>query len=191
MICAADATILWFGIGTELFKAGAIVGALALIHLLLNNLLGGAWPPLPLKEVVIGTLFAAGTLVPLYPAFESISTRLIVLAISFAGLCTLNCISIAFWERELDEIQDKISFATRFPRLRPYWGRILIACALTLGVIAIIQREVRPILVCASASAFFLASLDLNRANLNRDERTALADLVLLTPLLAILVLWR
>jgi hypothetical protein len=56
------------------------------------------------------------------------------------------------------------------------------------GVAAIIYREAAPILGCVSVSSLLLALLDSFRGNIGRDQRTALADLVLLTPLLAMFV---
>ena len=58
---------------------------------------------------------------------RSITGSFVFSGIAFAGLCTLNCFSIAFWERELDERQGKISFATRYPDLHRHLGKLLIA----------------------------------------------------------------
>lgn len=189
LLWAADAVLIWNRIGPATFLAGALVGTLALIHLVLNYSLGGAWPPLPLKEVAVGLLFSAGTLVGLSPVLSSITASLVFPAIAFALVCILNCISIAFWERELDETQRKVSFATRYPGLERHLRVLSIALALGSGVAAIIYREAAPIFGCVSVSSLFLMSLDSLRERIGRDQRTALADLVLLTPLLALLVM--
>ena len=188
VIATTDAYLIWRSIGAETFLAGAVIGTLALIYLVLNHSLGGAWPPLPLKELAIGFLFAAGTLVALFPV-PPITGSLVFSGIAFAWLCTLNCISIAFWERELDETQRKVSFATRYPGLDRHLGKLSIALALGSGVAAIIYREAAPILGCVSVSSLLLALLDSFRGKIGRDQRTALADLVLLTPLLALFVM--
>jgi hypothetical protein len=189
VIATTDAYLIWRNIGAETFLAGAVIGTLALIHLVLNHSLGGAWPPLPLKEPAIGFLFAAGTLVALFPAFPPITGSLIFSGIAFAWLCTLNCISIAFWERELDQTQRKVSFATRYPDLERDLGKLSIALTLCSGVAAIIYREAAPIFGCVSVSSLLLALLDSLRGKMGRDQRTALADLVLLTPLLVLFVM--
>jgi asparagine N-glycosylation enzyme membrane subunit Stt3 len=186
-IAAADAVLIWNRLGPATLFAGAIVGTLALLHLVLNYLLGGAWPPLPLKEVAVGSLFAAGTLVSLFPV-RPIAGSFVISGIAFACLCTLNCISIAFWERELDEKQRKVSFATRYPDFHQHLGKSAIAFALASGFAAIIWREAAPVLVCVCASSLLLALLDSFQGKIDRDQRTALADLVLLTPLLALLI---
>jgi hypothetical protein len=188
VVALVDAYLIWRNLHTETFLAGAVIGTLALIYLMLNHSLGGAWRPLPLKELAIGFLFAAGTLVALFPV-RPITGSLVISGIAFAWLCTLNCISIAFWERELDEKQRKVSFATRYPDLHQHLGKLAIACALGSGFATIIWREVAPILGCVGVSALLLALLDSLPGRIGRDQRVALADLVLLTPSLALLVM--
>jgi hypothetical protein len=188
VIAIADGFLIWRGIGRETFVAGAVIGALALIYLVLNHSLGGAWPALPLKEPAIGFLFAAGTLVALFPAFPPVAGPLVGAGIAFAALCALNCISIAFWERELDETQRKVSFATRYPGLEPHLGKFSVALAVSCGLSAVVFRNAAPVFACASLSALLLALLDFLRERVGRDQRTAMADLVLLTPLLALFV---
>jgi hypothetical protein len=187
VIAVVDAVVIWSSLGSEIFLAGAVIGALALIHLLLNHSLGGAWPPLPLKEFAVGSLFAAGTLVPLFPALRPGGFPMALSALAFASLCTLNCISIAYWERELDEAQRKVSFATRFSDLDRQMRKISLALASISAVAAIIYREAAAIFGCVSASSLLLELLDSSRGRITRDQRTALADLILLTPLLALL----
>ena len=189
IIAIVDAVIVWRGISAGIAVVGGVVGALALIHLLLNHSLGGAWPPLPLKEFAVGSLFASGTLVALFPVLRPVTAVLAVSAMAFAALCTLNCISIAYWERELDETQGKVSFATRFPDLRRYLARLSFVLALASAVAATVCRAGAPIFLSISLSSLLLALLDFSREKINRDERTALADLVLFTPLLALLVM--
>ena len=189
VIVATDAVIIWRNIGMETLIPGAIIGTLVLVHLVLNYSLGGAWPPLPLKEFTTGFLFAAGTLVALFPVFRPITDPMVFTMLAFACLCTLNCLSIAHWERELDEAQGKVSFATRFPGPTHHLGKLSLALALGCGVMTIICREAAPIFECVGVSSFFLALLDSFRGRIARDQRTALADLVLLTPLLALFVM--
>ena len=188
VVAIVDAYVIWRNLNAEIFLAGAVIGALALIYLVVNHSLGGAWRPLPLKELAIGFLFAAGTLVSLFPA-RPITGSLVISGVAFAWLCTLNCISIAFWERELDQEQRKVSFATRYPNLHPHLGKLEIAFALASGLAALIWRDAAPILGCVSVSSVLLALLNSFRGKIGRNQRVALADLVLLTPLLALLIM--
>jgi hypothetical protein len=110
-------------------------------------------------------------------------------------LCALNCISIADWERELDLAQEKASIATRHPSVTRRVAVICAVLALVSLALAMAQGPATPIFACISMSALLLgwlnASADIkegrfqNRRSLgiDRDQRTALADLVLLTPI--------
>ncbi len=154
----------------------AIAGAIA-IYLALNHFAGWIWQRLPVKEMVVGFLFASGTLAPI----NCTEFRFVVSAILFGILCSLNCLSISVWERDLDVAQGKESFATAHPQL--LW--LPQAACLGLGGLALcmaIPNETRAISLCLTSSATLLAFL--NEANsLRRDERVALADIILLTPL--------
>ena len=104
----------------------------------------------------------------------------------FAILCTYNCLSIAAWERELDAAQGKATFMTSWPLA----ARALkaVGYAITLAAIGfgIFWHFAWPLWLCLAGSAFLLVMLNASD-HLPRDNRTALADLVLLTPLAALL----
>jgi len=185
IIAGLDAFVIWWSTAAVTFFAGAVVGLLALIYLVLNQPLGLIWRSLPAKEIAIGLLFAAGTFVALLPAIPS-PPGFVFAAIGFAALCSLNCVSIACWERELDRAQGKVSVATRHPGIARYVRTICLFLALTAFALAIPLPLALPILVCIGVSALLLQGLDAS-SSLAPDQRTALADLVLLTPLLALL----
>ncbi len=134
-----------------------------------------------LKEVSIGFLFAAGTLVS---ATEGLMTAILPAWLLFACLCSLNCACIAVWERELDAVQKRISLATVFPDIARYalagLGLIL---TVSVGLAVVSADAGRAIYFHVAGSAALLAAVHLAGDNVPRDTRTALADLVLLTPL--------
>ncbi|MFL6526782.1 MAG: hypothetical protein ACJ8IQ_01660 [Chthoniobacterales bacterium] len=153
--------------------AGAVVGAGSVVYLTLNHFFSRIWSLIPVKEIAVGALFAAGVAASL-----GITGVPIVPFVLFAALCVLNCISIAFWERQLDTEQERISIATRFPPLRalPTIGSVVLAL---ISVSCIAQAP--HILVAIAISSALLLLLSVVR--IQSDKRTALADLVLLTPL--------
>jgi hypothetical protein len=186
LVAGFDAYVIWRTTAWETFLAGVAVGVLALVYLVANHPLGLIWRSLPAKELAIGTLFAAGTAVALLPQVPTTPAFAIAI-IAFAALCSLNCISIAGWERALDRAQHKISIATRHPRLTRYVGKICVGLALTVLALGVFFRADALVFVCLATSAFLLAWL--NRSSVGGDDsRTALADLVLLTPLIVLLV---
>lgn len=160
---------------------GAAVGTSAAVYLLVNRVRPSCWRILPLKELSIGCLFAAGSMVPLAAGLTSSMWPSWIL---FACLCSLNCIAIAAWERFLDLAQQRTSIATVFPGI----GRLLIIlvaalCAISL-TFALSSAMRSPLHFATAASAALLALIHLLRTRIPADARTALADLVLLTPLL-------
>jgi hypothetical protein len=194
-----DAYIIWRSTAWETLLVGAVVGGLALIYLVLNHPFGLIWRSLPAKELAIGFLFTGGILVALLPAVLSLNTSFVISSVTLAALCMLNCISIARWERELDEAQGKVSIATRHPGFTRLTALICAVLAVTSLAMAIIQGGAAPLLACISMSALLLGWLNTsgdvkqgrfqNRRSLgiDRDQRTALADLVLLTPMVALI----
>jgi hypothetical protein len=178
LLAIGDLMIVWRTLDAHAVAVGGAIGLCACVYLLINQLRPQLWRLLPLKELAIGFIFAAGTMVGL---MRGLTTAALPAWFCFACLCSLNCISIAVWERGLDTAQHRISIATAFPRI----GRLLIP-ALLLLALASVLRGVALLPLCLAGSAVLLALVHLSRAHLQADARTALADLVLLTPLVAV-----
>jgi hypothetical protein len=203
LVAGFDAYVIWRTTSLQTFLVGAVVGLVAVLYLVANHPLGLIWRSLPAKELAIGILFCAGTMVALQPRLP-LTPAFIFAVISFAALCSLNCISVAVWECELDRAQRKVSIATGRPNIARAVGKVCLVLALTALGLAIVFREASLVFGCISVSALLLtwlgASSDLkegrfeitpavsNRRSLGPDERTALADLVLLTPIALLLI---
>jgi hypothetical protein len=203
-----DLYVIWRSIAAGTFLAGAVVGILAVVYLALNYPRGLVWRSLPAKEIAIGLLFTAGTLVALLPSARPVTPAFIVSGLIFACLCALNCISIAVWERGLDQAQGKVSVATHHPGVARHVTKICGGLAITALALAMFFRSSALILGCITMSALLLAWLNtsadieegrftnrprpfVNRGSMwiDRDQRTALADLVLLTPIIPLIAL--
>jgi hypothetical protein len=174
----------------QMLLLGGTLAAICALYLFVNHLLGGKWRPVPMKEKSIGILFAAGTALGVIGELPALSVSFGAALLLFAILCTYNCLSIAAWERDLDSAQGKTSFMTGWPSA----ARALTAIGYGLALVAlasgIVWRSAWPLWLCLAMSALLLVRL--NRAeSCPRDQRTALADLVLLTPLIALLFSWR
>lgn len=187
LIGGFDLYVIWRSIDAGTFFAGAVVGVLALIYLALNYPRGLIWRSLPAKEISIGLLFTAGTLVALLPSAPPLGAPFLACGLAYACLCSLNCISIARWERHLDRAQGKVSVATLHPGFARRAGTICAGLALVSFGIAIIQRPAAPVFGCVGVSALLLALLDIVAGRLGNDQRTAMADLVLLTPVIPLI----
>ncbi len=185
LVAGFDAYVIYRTTALETFIVGGAVGGLSLIYLVLNHPLGLIWRSLPAKELMIGVLFAAGTLVALLPPPKTVPIGFAIAAVSFAALCALNCISIAGWESALDRAQGKVSIVTRHPGIARNSGFIALVLGVASFAMAPIFRFAAPLLACIGASAFLLAWL--NSRPIEVDRRTALADLVLLTPIVPLI----
>jgi hypothetical protein len=185
LVAGFDAYVIYRTTAFETFIVGGAVGSLSLIYLVLNHPLGLIWRSLPAKELMIGLLFAAGTLVALLPPPKTVPIGFAIAAVFFAALCALNCISIAGWESGLDRAQGKVSIVTRHPGIARNSGFIALVLVVASLAMALIFRFAAPLLACICASALLLAWL--NSRPIEGDRRTALADLVLLTPIVPLL----
>jgi hypothetical protein len=176
-----DAVVVLSAVDYATLLTGAIVGAMTIAYLAINHAGNKAWEAIPLKESAIASLFAAGTLLGVTPHILAVKQTIISAAIFFA-----TCASIAIWERNLDRIQRRHTIATLWPDVnvlvRAVFPILLMGCALLL----VFDFMFWPIALCLATSGLLLGALYF--APVSRDERTALADLVLLTPLMLLLV---
>lgn len=183
VIALGDGRLILSALDFRLRFAGAIIGIIAAAYLIVNHSLGQLWRIIPLKELFIGFLFAAGTVIPVATKMTATTPVFYVTTILFACLCTFNCVSIAAWDQALDEEQGKYSIATRFDALRDTLQPLGLSLAAAAGICSIAFRAAAPAINCIALSCVFLVLLDVTKNRIPRDERTALADLVLLTPI--------
>lgn len=150
------------------------------------------------KEFLVGTLFTAGCVLPAWPLDHASGTEHSLLwtfwipAVYFVALAWLNCSCIARWEAA-----NAVNAAPREPSrgrisrlLQLQSARFCAAALLALagGLLATIASGAHPraaaLLAAGALSALLLALLDSVRTRMTPLALRALADLVLLTPLL-------
>jgi hypothetical protein len=180
-----DAAIILLRLNRDVITSGASLGGIAALYLAVNYAFSEVWEVIPLKEITVGFLFSAGTLLVLIPKFALIPATVghfpaLLAMLLFAILCSLNCMSIAVWERDLDLAQRKHSIATRYPGIAIPVRIFCIIVALAALLLAIVVSSLTPIAISLSVGAALLAILHF--LSTENDVRTALADLVLLTP---------
>jgi hypothetical protein len=180
-IAAVDLIVVLRAVNYETAAPGAVLSALTIAYLAVNHAHSEIWETLPLKEFIIGSLFAAGTLLGVTPHVFAERSTMIFAAILFASLCSLNCVSIAIWERDLDQIQGKHSIATRWAHANSLPPMLLLVLLAGSVVLALFDPDAWPVALCLGASGLLLGALRF--VPVSRDERTALADIVLFTPL--------
>lgn len=190
VIFVVDAGLALRTLDLQMLFLGGTLAVVCALYLFLNHLLGGRWRPVPMKEKAVGVLFAAGTTLAVVGQLPGLTVSFAFAVVLFAMLCTLNCLCIASWERDLDAAQGKTSLLTGWPGvarvLKPF-GLFIVVLSL---VLVLPWRFAAPLWICLAASALLLIWLHAAE-HLRRDYRTALADLVLLTPVLVWLLSFR
>jgi hypothetical protein len=182
-----DGIVVWRYVETDTLRLGSALAGVVVAYLVLNATFSRLWRAIPIKEATVGVLFAAGTLLTVLSSLPSLPRGFAGAAVLFAFLCSLNCMSIAVWERDLDRTLGRHSIATRWPGIaRPVTMAAVVLVAASAAPLFVDSR-LRLLSVCLGASFALLASLHHGTIPAI-DDRTALADLVLLTPCVAFLL---
>ena len=127
------------------------------------------------KEFLVGLLFTAGCAAPTLSRLHAVHWPLIACLPLFAALAWFNCSAIETWES-----QDRQS--VMFLRTTV----LAIACFVVAGALFFIDGRASALVCAAGISAFLLALLDRTHTRISLLTLRALADLVLLTPVILI-----
>ena len=159
---AALGAVAWYGLGIHLPKSGKAVFT---------------------KEVQVGFVFALGATLPVWT--RAPGAALLVGALLFAALCSLNCLLIAVWERSADAAQGQASLALAWPPLKT----LLAPALLTLSLLAFATSVWLPPLVSVTvgSSALLLWLLAHFQNALPEELLRVLVDAALLTPFVYLL----
>lgn len=135
------------------------------------------------KELQIGLVFALGT--GLFVWLESPGLQLALATLLLAGLCSLNCLLIAKWERKLDKAQQQATMLET-----PALGDKLELLLLGLAALSSALFPVLPVTLCLAVAAASMGLWGLERyaASMSEQARRVAADAALLTPLLAAVI---
>jgi hypothetical protein len=136
-----------------------------------------SWQLIP-KEVQVGVMVSLGTTLCLWSHFSVYP--FILATFCFALLITLNCVLIAVWEHSLDQAQSFTSIASRLPH---QWLRIFGLCLMGFSL-ALSFWQIFYVPVGLSAGLLIALQYITHKTALRR----VLADAMLLTPLLWLLV---
>lgn len=138
------------------------------------------------KEFAVGLCFAAATFIPTVARIPSLRLPLIFPALLFAGLSCLNCLFIYTWEHTSSRRTfPPVHSATRLALNHlPLLTTLLIVAASVLTLIT--GHTIWPIPLATALSATLLLVLNRRRRHFSALTLRALADLVLLTPVLLI-----
>jgi len=147
-VAAVDLIVVLQAVNHETAVPGAVLGAFTIAYMAINHAHSEIWETIPLKEFTIGSLFAAGTLLGVTPHIFAERSTMIFAAILFASLCSLNCVSIAIWERDLDRIQGKHSIATRWAHANSLARLVLLLLLAGSVLLALFDPGAWPVVLC-------------------------------------------
>jgi hypothetical protein len=142
------------------------------------------------KELAVGVFFPAAIFIPTVARAPQLRMALLPAAVLLAGICTLHCLFLYAWEHPAP--RTRAHWTTRWAtgHLRPLTLGV-IACAAFVATLseqhALPHLDLAPALAC-SVSAALLIALDAQQRRWRAVTVRACADMVLLTPLLAILL---
>ncbi|MGA9585070.1 MAG: hypothetical protein WBQ95_07060 [Terracidiphilus sp.] len=129
------------------------------------------------KEWLVGLLFTAGCAAPTLSRLHFAQWPFLTCLALFVALAWLNCAAIESWESS--KSQSAIFWRTS----------VLGACALAAsGAFASTDIRASALACCVVASAFLLCLLDRTRSRISPVTLRTLADLVLLTPLIPVII---
>lgn len=158
-----------------------------LLYLLSHQLFHRDHPLRVPKEICVAAIIALGS--ALYPATLA-TDRLRLLAAPtalFMLLCLANCLLISKWEREVDLSHGQTSLALRFSRARSAAGGLPYGIFfLSVGMAVWSGGATRAAAWCGAASAVLLATFNFVQSRIGWERARLLADVALLTPLLAL-----
>ena len=145
------------------------------------------------KEAAVGMIFATACIIPAWSSAPAAHPWLLASGMLFAALCWLNCVSIDLWEGRGESEGESPGKSLPFRALPNNSlrtaGLSLAAVASAVGTLEIIlhQRSFALLSLCVLASTMLLLRLDDQQARVAPVKLRALADAVLLTPILVLL----
>jgi hypothetical protein len=142
------------------------------------------------KEIAVGIFFPAAIFIPTIARHPGLRLVLLPHALLFAGVCSLNCLSIYAWEHPQPRTAAHWTTRLSTRHLRTLAAVVAVSGA-SLTVFSIARHigigiGVWPLAMANSFSAISLLMLELNHHRIHPLTLRAVADLVLLTPILLI-----
>lgn len=185
-VLGADVAVAVRGLPPREFMAGALilipVAAYLLSHQLIHR--NSRWRA-P-KELCVALLLGAGAAVFAVGQPGASLPRMAAPLGLFMLLCFSNCTLISVWEHEVDRIHGQTSLALQFAGIAAF-GRMLPWLVSIVGAAAWLAAGRGTAAACAAASGALLGLVGMAEGRIGRIPARVLADVALMTPLLALL----
>jgi len=193
VVCSALViAIMW--LEPPIFLHGIILSGVVLLYLANLHLPKKPFLLIP-KELQIGLVFAAGATITFWSQLDSLTVIENILFLSatlcFAMLCFLNCSLIGLWEKSVDVLHQQPSLArtTMDTDMAIEQLSFLFQSSLvTLMFITIFLPLSMSLKIAFVLSSLGLWALQYTQAKTSIDLRRVLADVVLMSPLVVLLL---
>lgn len=191
MVCAAGLglAVALTQLEGAVVRLGLALGGGVAGYLALNQATPRGWGLRLPKELVAALLFGAGTLLLPMARAGSVGVWTAAAGGLYIGLCFINLVAVAAWDRDRDLAQGQASIATgtaAVTRALPAGAWALAAAALGLGIAELVAGGgggAAAVPLCEAASGAGLGLLLSERGPGTADLRALVADVALLTPL--------
>ncbi len=189
LVSACVLTALLRGIDTHAMRLYTLLATLLAAYFLLIHARADSAHRLP-KELAVGIFFPAAVFIPTVARLPQLRLDLLPIAVLLAATCSLNCLFLYAWEHPHHRAQAHTSTRWATHHLVPLTWTIaalsltLIVCSPLLAASAQLHRGTALLTGCILASSLLLLALHHLRDRLQPIHLRALADLVLLTPVI-------
>ena len=148
------------------------------------------------KEIAVGVFFAAAVFIATVGRTPAMRSTLAPAAVLFGGVCALNCLLLYAWEHPDDRSCAHASTSYAIRHLRTLAGGLMALCLILWAIEMRVefagnrQTLVHPAAIpaCCASSIVLLLLLHRTHRRLPSVTLRALADLVLLTPLVPLIL---
>jgi hypothetical protein len=180
---------------TAEIRAGVMLGAVLVAYMLSIHVELGRWASLLPKELVVGSLFAAGVTLPLWSQFTQPRLQTLATWILFALLCSLNCLAIECWETRrfpgVPRTSQHPLVRWASSRIGPIAASLSVAAMVAYAVALFQWGGSRPELMAVAFGALLLFLLNNAKDRLSPEALRVLADAALAAPALIALAIQR
>jgi hypothetical protein len=176
--------VVAFFLTEEVLRDGLLLALSVFVYLLVVHVTFRRRQSFFPKEVAVGILFGAGTLLAPTTTIPN-HLRLILPAALFAALCSLNCICIQMWESHGSGLaRFRLHPATRWLGTHLASSTVAVCC---VAVTTLLTSASKPALAAIMLSAGLLWCVHRVRQTVSLDAFRVLADVALLLPALLFL----
>ena len=189
IVLGSAVTLSVLSLSAKAWIEGMILLSAVLAYLLSHQLIHRGNPWRAPKEVCVAALLSGGValFITARPGanLEALAAPLCL----FAFLCFANCALISVWESEVDLSHGQTSLALQLSEAEGLAKTLPLILIGASAAVAYFQPGARPAAISAAASSLLLYVVDRFQLRMGRRLSRVLADAVLLTPVVPLLLL--